>query len=79
MNKDEIISKLQSGEVSLSFTKRDNTKRDMRCTLASSRIPVEQKPKTQSDVSLKEEVIHVFDLDKSAWRSVRWDSIISHS
>jgi hypothetical protein len=70
------------------FTKVDGTVRKMLCTLAETLIPEEARPK----VSVEENVIEtednpappaptackVYDLEKQAWRSFRWDSIINY-
>ncbi len=65
---------LREREVTIFFTKKDGTEREMRCTLAENKIPSENAPinsgKKQSDDALA-----VFDVVKSAWRSFRWDSV----
>lgn len=58
----------------ISFTKRDGSIRNMRCTLIQSKIPAEKIPKSETPSST-ETVVRVFDLDKQDWRSFRWDSL----
>lgn len=60
--------------VIVTFTKRDGTERNMLCTTNPELIEV----KTFSKNSGGNEVAQsVWDLEKSAWRSFRWDSVIS--
>jgi len=86
---DYIISLLKTEkEISLEFTKKDGSIRRMLCTLNESVIPTEKKPKSNpsyeegtekqeaSSISSKT-TCSVFDLEKQAWRSFRWDSLKS--
>ena len=79
--KNLLRAKLQENEVSVTFTKRDGTERAMLCTLSTSRIPGEHVPQGAGDTSSTEtvskEALRVFDLEKTAWRSFRFDSIKS--
>lgn len=69
-----LVEHLAYGEVKITFEKKDGTMREMRCTLKD--VP-EYERKTESDKPRKknDEVLSVFDLDKSEWRSFRIDSI----
>ena len=62
--------------MNIEFIKTDGTTRSMLCTLQEEfTIPYEKKTdkqKTESD-----ETVAVWDLEKSAWRSFRVDSIVS--
>lgn len=77
--KNLLRTKLQENEVGVTFTKRDGTERRMLCTLSTSRIPGEHVPQGAGDTSSTEtvsrEAIKVFDLEKQAWRSFRYDSL----
>ena len=77
--KTKLKESLQSNEVGVTFTKRDGSERRMQCTLSAARIPSEQLPQGTGDTSSSEtvskEAIRVFDLEKQAWRSFRYDSI----
>ena len=68
-----IKSHLAMGEMKIKFIKKDETLRDMRCTLGAGYLPVTE----EKEIKRKEntEVLAVWDLDKSAWRAVRYDSI----
>ena len=65
---------LRNEEVTITFTKKDGTEREMYCTLKSDNIPSEKAPKN-SGKAQSDESIAVFDLDKEEWRSFRWDSV----
>ena len=71
--KNWIRSHLAMGEMKIKFTKKDDTVRDMRCTLGAGYLPVTE----EKEIKRKEntEVLAVWDLDKNAWRAVRYDSI----
>jgi len=70
-------SVLKQENVSVTFTKKDGSKRVMRCTTNPTYImfkdPVSVESKSERRVN--EDVMPVFDLDADAWRSFRWDSI----
>jgi hypothetical protein len=63
-------------DLCVTFTKKDGTVRDMRCTLCEGRIPADKQPKTEG-ASAKDSgsAVRVFDTEKSEWRSFRWDSV----
>lgn len=69
-----LKSLLKEREVVISFTKKDGTERMMRCTLAESVIPMDKMPKNTKKVK-SDETLAVFDVEKSDWRSFRWDSV----
>jgi WYL_2, Sm-like SH3 beta-barrel fold len=63
-------------DLCVTFTKKDGTLRDMRCTLVEGKIPSDKIPKTEgSAVTSSGSAVRVFDLDKTEWRSFRWDSV----
>ena len=69
-----VQSLLKSQEVKISFTKKDGTERKMLCTLVENKIPNEKLPKN-SGKSKSNDALAVFDIEKDAWRSFRWDSV----
>jgi hypothetical protein len=82
MEKHELKEILQNGVATVVFTKTNGDIREMNCTLLSEYIPEQPKSDekqllTESVQKRKEnnEVLSVWDLDKSAWRSFRLDSI----
>lgn len=72
--RDWLVGVLKDSSVTISFTKKDGTKRDMKCTLNEEMIGSENAPKGV-ERSKPTESLAVFDLEKNAWRSFRWDSI----
>lgn len=63
-------------DLRITFTKADGTDRSLLCTLRESAIPQDKLPKgTGREAS--DDTQRVFDLEKSEWRSFRWDSIKS--
>jgi len=69
-----LTNLLRDGVVSVAFTKKDGTEREMACTLDESIIPKEFAPKGV-ERSKPVDSIAVFDVEKSEWRSFRWDSV----
>jgi hypothetical protein len=69
-----LINLLRDGVVSVTFTKKDGTDREMACTLDQKIIPDEFAPKGV-ERSKPTDSIAVFDVEKEDWRSFRWDSI----
>ena len=65
---------LREREVTIFFTKKDGSEREMLCTLSENKIPSEKTPKN-SGKSKSDDALAVFDVKKSDWRSFRWDSV----
>ena len=69
---------LKGTTAEVTFTKADGTNRVMLCTLNESVLPKVEI--TESDEPkpvrvLSNDVLRVWDVEKEAWRSFRWDSI----
>lgn len=64
---------LRMHTVRLTFKKKDDTIREMTCTLMESKLPETDRTKPE-----KENInsMAVFDLDKNEWRAFRFDSVI---
>jgi hypothetical protein len=63
-------------DLCITFTKKDGTLRDMRCTLSEGRIPTDKHPKSEgTSTKDSESAVRVFDTEKQEWRSFRWDSV----
>lgn len=77
MTKDQIVKYLKESDTCLFwFTKVDGMDREMRGTLNSKYLPaIENIPENLKMHSDSSNLIHVWDLDKNEWRSVRIDSI----
>ena len=60
-------------DLCITFTKKDGTNRDMRCTLCEGRIPTDKQPKTEVTRSLDSgSAVRVFDTETQEWLSFRW-------
>lgn len=71
--RDWLRGVLRTETVHLTFTKKDGTIRDMKCTLSESKLPKTDQGKEgrkENDSS-----IPVFDLEKNEWRAFRFDSV----
>lgn len=77
-NQEALKERLKNGTVLVSFTKKDGERRDMECTLKGSLIKSvpSTKPATEVSRSTPTTSLAVYDVNKDAWRSFRWDSII---
>ncbi len=67
-------------KVIIKFIKKDGSNRIMRCTLDFKQIPERDKPKSVNIENIlrliqKNKIMHVYDLDKKAWRSVPFDRV----
>lgn len=74
MDYDTVKQMLRENILNVTFNKVNGELRVMKCTLKSDFIPQEFSPK-----SLKmenREAVAVWDLEKSAWRSFRIDSLV---
>ena len=67
-----LRSHLSYGPTQVTFTKKDGTVRTMNCTTKSELVEAYEK---KTDKPPNEETCFVYDLDKQAWRSFRYDSI----
>lgn len=70
-----IKKMLNEGPCLVQFTKVDGTKRTMKCTLSDAYLPFTDPNK----VSVKKhnpDVLAVWDLEKFAWRSFRYDTLL---
>lgn len=75
-----LKEKLTSGVIDVLFLKKDGSQRRMKCTLRHDLLP--QQVDLEEAVQKKApnpEVLAVWDMDKEAWRSFRYDSIIGFS
>lgn len=75
-NKEIIIEQLKSGPTTIKFTKVDGTVREMNCTLSEEYLPATQGENLKQSRKENPDVQTVWDIDKGAWRSFRWDSLL---
>ena len=73
-SKDEIKKLAQDGVISVTFTKVDGSERVMKCTLNKTHLPPQMDIK-EATTKDNPNVLAVWDIDKSAWRSFRVDSV----
>jgi len=69
---------LKGTTAEITFTKVDGSERVMLCTLNESVLPkieVNESDEPKPVKVLSNEVLRVWDVEKEAWRSFRWDSI----
>lgn len=81
-DRDYIIEQLRLRVLEVDFTKRDGTKRTMKCTLRGEFLPPQEKPvidltKPEREVKENKDVIAAYDIESKGWRSFRLDSINS--
>jgi len=67
-------------EVIVKFIKKDGMPRVMKCTLDFKKIPAKDHPKGVNIENIlkliqKNKIMHVYDLDKKAWRSVPFERV----
>lgn len=70
-----VVDMLHTGPMKVTFLKTDGTEREMHCTLEES-VAVPHVKTTDRVKEKNEEVCPVWDIDKNAWRSFRYDSVI---
>lgn len=73
ITKEGIRNLLRQAVVTVTFTKGDGTVRDMKCTLSEQFLPAQEISESKRKSS--PDACPVWDMEKQAWRSFRWDSI----
>jgi hypothetical protein len=73
--KEELLKDLHNSVIAVKFIKMDGSERTMRCTLQESFFKDYVK-KTDKENKPDDEAIRVWDIDKEAWRSFRYDSVV---
>lgn len=82
MNIDELRELLKTDIVTVSFIKKDGSKREMICTTISDYLPAHET-NTDSPINFPEHskphpnLVTVWDLEQGGWRSFKFDSITS--
>lgn len=80
LTRNELIESLQDGIVTVTFTKVNGEVRTMPCTLREDIVPLRPTPVEGTEPKTKKKndnVISAWCIDKGAWRSFRYDSIVS--
>lgn len=65
---------LRVGPIKVSFVKKDGTVREMNCTLEED-VAIPHEKTTDRVKEQNDEVCPVWDIDKQAWRSFRYDAV----
>ena len=73
----EMNDALKEGIATVTFTKKDGTKRVMEATLMTEFMPIVDSSKPKVKRKVNEEVLAVFDIEKDSFRSFRIDSVVS--
>ena len=79
--KEELIKLLKDKVVTIKFKKKDDTVRKMICTLSEDYLPEREDKGEIKEAKTKKEnpnTLPVWDLEKSAWRSFRVDSVVEY-
>jgi len=78
-SQEDLKTKLRENNraIEIYFTKTDGTERLMFATLNPKLIPNDRFPEGNSSTLRKEspDALRVYDTEKQAWRSFRWDSV----
>ena len=69
-----LVDTLNDSCLTITFTKTDGTERVMKCTLNSDVI-VPYQQKTDRKKSANDQLISVWDIENSGWRSFKIDNI----
>jgi len=75
MDDKAIKDALHNGVLTIGFVKANGETREMRCTLLADMIPAAPIVEVKTPKKENPDVQAVWDLDKGAWRSFRFDSI----
>ena len=67
---------LRANVLSVEFTKVNGESRKMECTLDPELLPASSET-TKAPRAAPASSLAVFDVQQNAWRSFRWDSVIS--
>ena len=79
ITKQNLKEILKNNVISISFTKVDGSKREMKCTLKEELLPELQVSSSLSKKQENEHVLPVWDLEKNSFRSFRIDSVLDYS
>jgi len=75
--REDLKNNLRAKIGTVTFTKANGDERIMRCTLQESVLPTQTELEEAVQKKGPTDSLAVWDLEKSAWRSFRYDSVIS--
>lgn len=70
-----IKGMLRSGPVTVTFRKQDGEERVMNCTLQEG-VAIPHVKTTDRVKEVNDEICPVWDIDKGAWRSFKYESVL---
>jgi hypothetical protein len=72
-----LKSNLAHGPVTVTFTKKDGTEREMKCTTNPTVVMFHDPSilESKKDRKVNTDVMPVYDLESKHWKSFRWDSV----
>ena len=74
----ELRKLLTTDIVTVTFTKKDGSKREMICTTVQDYLPKIDNPCSEIVLTPRETgIVTVWDLEQNGWRSFRFDSVKS--
>jgi hypothetical protein len=73
-DKAALAKLLRESNAEITFTKKDGTKRIMKCTLREG-VAIPYEKKTDRTREAKDNVLPVWDLEADGWRSVNTETI----
>lgn len=74
-DKEDITKKLHEGICKIIFTKTNGDTRIMHCSLNESLLPEQVDLEVVQKKAPNPDVLAVWDVENSGWRSFRWDSV----
>lgn len=75
--REDLKNSLRAQVGTVTFTKQNGDERIMRCTLQESVLPAQTDLEESIQKKSPTDSLAVWDLEKNAWRSFRYDSVIS--
>jgi hypothetical protein len=75
--REDLKNNLRAKIGTVTFTKANGDERIMRCTLQESMLPKQTELEEAVQKKGSTDSLAVWDLEKNAWRSFRYDTVIS--
>jgi hypothetical protein len=78
IDQEHLKTLLRERVIDVTFTKKDGSERQIRCTTSDTYIPTEYAPKGTGR-AMNDDVQPVFEVDANQWRSFRYDSVLQYT
>lgn len=75
MSYENIVEKLRSNVLQVTFTKVNGEERIMPCTLVPEFLPTPDQSQAAVKLAVNNSVVRAFAIDKQAWRSFRVENV----